>query len=127
MLTPRVPLALIAALGLAAGPAAATEGTSHGVTHDTARDHGVQVVQLAVTKEGFVPSRVTVKAGQPVKIVVTRKTEQTCATEIVMKDFGVKQDLPLEKPVTVSITPKKPGEYRYACGMDMIAGVLEAK
>ena len=129
MLTPRVPLALIAALGLAAGPAAATEGTSHshGATHDTARDHGVQVVQLAVTKEGFVPSRVTVKAGQPVKLVVTRKTEQTCATEIVMKDFGVKQDLPLEKPVTVSITPKKPGEYRYACGMDMIAGVLEAK
>ena len=127
MLTPRVPLALVAALGLVAGPAAATEGTSHGVTHDTARDHGVQVVQLAVTKEGFVPSRVTVKAGQPVKLVVTRKTEQTCATEIVMKDFGVKQDLPLEKPVTVSITPKKPGEYRYACGMDMIAGVLEAK
>ena len=86
-----------------------------------------QVVNLDVTKEGFVPAQVKVKAGQPVKLVVTRKTEVTCATEIVMKDFGVKQDLPLEKPVTVNVTPKKAGEYRYACGMDMIAGVLKAE
>src|SRR5512138_2362694 len=47
-----------------------------------------QVVNLEVTKEGFVPAEVKVKAGQPVKLVVTRKTEVTCATEIVMKDFG---------------------------------------
>ena len=85
------------------------------------------MVQLTVTSEGFVPSQVTVKAGKPVKLVVTRKTEKTCATEIVMKDFGVKQDLPLEKPVTVDVTPKKAGDYRYACGMDMIAGVLRAE
>ena len=86
-----------------------------------------QVVNLDVTKEGFVPAQVKVKAGQPVKLVVTRKTEVTCATEIVMKDFGVKADLPLEKAVTVVVTPKKPGAYRYTCGMDMIAGVLPAE
>jgi plastocyanin domain-containing protein len=84
-------------------------------------------VQLEVTKEGFVPSQVTVKAGKPVKLVVTRRTDRTCATEIVMKDFGVKEELPLEKPVTVSITPRKAGSYRYACGMDMIAGVLKVE
>jgi plastocyanin domain-containing protein len=83
-----------------------------------------QVVQIAVTREGFTPAAVTVKRGQPVKLVVTRKVERTCATDIVMKDFGVNQPLPLEKPVTVTITPKKPGSYRYACAMDMIAGVL---
>jgi plastocyanin domain-containing protein len=44
-----------------------------------------------------------------------------------MKDFGVKEELPLEKPVTVSVTPKKPGDYRYACGMDMVAGVLKVE
>ena len=86
-----------------------------------------QVVNLDVTKEGFVPAQVKVKAGQPVKLVVTRKTEVTCATEIVMKDFGVNQKLPLNKPVTVTVTPKKPGTYRYACAMDMIAGDLKAE
>jgi plastocyanin domain-containing protein len=86
-----------------------------------------QVVNLEVTKEGFVPAQVKVKAGQPVKLVVTRKAEITCATEIVMKDFGVNQQLPLNKPVTVTVTPKKPGTYRYACAMDMIAGALKAE
>ena len=129
MLNSRVPLAFLAALTLVVGlAAAASEGSaSHAATHKVARDQGVQVVELSVTKDGFVPSQVTVKAGTPVKLVVTRRTERTCATEIVMKDFGVKEALPLEKPVTVSITPKKAGDYRYACGMDMIAGVLKAE
>lgn len=86
-----------------------------------------QVVEIAVTRDGFVPATVTVKSGKPVKLVVTRKVERTCATEIVMKDFNVNQPLPLNQPVTVVVTPKKPGQYRYACGMDMIAGVLKVQ
>ncbi len=115
----RISLAFAAATALTFGvPAAAS---------DSGSTRGVQIVQLSVTKEGFVPSQVTVKAGQPVKLVVTRKTDRTCATEIVMKDFGVKEELPLEKPVTVNITPRKPGQFRYACGMDMIAGALKVE
>ncbi len=86
-----------------------------------------QVVQLSVTRDGFVPEQVKVKKGVPVKLVVTRKVDRTCATEIVMKDFGVHQALPLEKPVTVTVTPKKAGDYRFACGMDMIAGTLKVE
>jgi len=59
--------------------------------------------------------------------VVTRQVERTCAPEIVMKDLGVNQPLPLGKPVTITVTPKKPGAYRFACGMDMIAGVLNVQ
>jgi plastocyanin domain-containing protein len=104
---------------LAAAPAARAEGGQ-----PAGRP---QVVKLTVTSEGFVPATVKVKHGQPVKLVVTRQAERTCATEIVMKDFGVNAPLPVGKPVTVSLTPKKPGAYRYACGMDMIAGVLEVE
>jgi plastocyanin domain-containing protein len=86
-----------------------------------------QTVAIAVTSDGFVPAEVKVKRGQPVKLVVTRQVERTCATEIVMKDFGVNQPLPLGKPVTVTVTPKKAGAYRFACGMDMIAGVLQVE
>jgi len=86
-----------------------------------------QLVELAVTKEGFVPATVNVKSGKPVHLVVTRKVERTCATEIVMKDFGVKETLPLGHPVSIVVTPKGPGQYRYACGMDMIAGALRVQ
>ncbi len=122
-------LALAAVLGIAVAlPATASQGApSRAATRSSPKDEAAQVVQLAVTSEGFVPAQVSVKAGKPVKLVVTRKTDQTCATEIVMKDFGVKQELPLDRPVTITVTPKKPGDYRYACGMDMVAGVLKAE
>jgi plastocyanin domain-containing protein len=109
-----------AALAIAVSPASSTLAAP--------QDSGnVQVVELTVTSKGFEPSTVTVKSGRPVKLVVTRKTERTCATEIVMKDFGVNQPLPLEKPVTLVVTPKGPGQYRYACGMNMIAGTLNVQ
>ncbi|HJX62961.1 MAG TPA: cupredoxin domain-containing protein [Polyangia bacterium] len=83
-----------------------------------------QVVTIEVTGEGFVPAQVKVKANQPVKLVVTRKTARTCATEIVIKDLGINKPLPLNQPVEITFTPTKSGKLRYACAMDMIAGVI---
>jgi plastocyanin domain-containing protein len=57
--------------------------------------------------------------------VITRKTDQTCANEIVIDDPALKKDLPLNQPVTVAFTPKKTGELTYGCAMDkMIAGKI---
>jgi plastocyanin domain-containing protein len=86
-----------------------------------------RTLELTVTEDGFTPAEVKAKAGETVKLVVTRKVERTCATDIVSKDLGVNQALPLDKPVTVNLTPKKAGEYRFACAMDMIAGTLKVE
>ncbi len=83
-----------------------------------------QVVAIAVTSAGFEPAQVNVKANQPVKLVVTRKTEQTCAKTIVIKDFGIEKALPLDQPVEITFTPSKSGQIRYACAMNMVAGVV---
>jgi plastocyanin domain-containing protein len=83
-----------------------------------------QVFTIEVTKEGFVPAEIKAKVGKAVKLVVTRKVQATCANEIVIKDFGINKPLPLNQPVEVTFTPSKPGKIRYACGMDMIAGVI---
>jgi len=83
-----------------------------------------QRIAVTVTKKGFEPAAVRLKAGQPVRLVVTRKVERTCATEIVIKSHGINQPLPLNKPVEVRFTPRKAGAIRYACAMDMIAGSL---
>jgi hypothetical protein len=66
----------------------------------------------------------SVRKGEPVKLVVTRMTDKTCAKEIVIKDQGLREALPMGKALTLSFTPQKSGEIRYACGMDMISGVL---
>jgi plastocyanin domain-containing protein len=107
---------------------AAGEPSHAGASARAAKDgKGAQVVELAVTKDGFVPSTVTVRRGKPVKLVVTRKVERTCATEIVSKDLGVNRALPLDKAVTIEVAPKKAGEYRFACPMDMIGGTLRVE
>ncbi len=92
-----------------------------------ARQKGAQVVRIDVTGDGFVPARASVKAGRPVTLVVTRKTDRTCATQIVIKDYGVDRALPIDQAVEVTFTPKKAGPIRYACGMDMVAGELVAE
>jgi len=87
---------------------------------------GVQQVEIAVTPQGFVPAEIHVKAGRPVRLVVTRETATTCATSIVIKDFGIDRELPLSQPVEITFTPAKTGTIRYACAMDMLGGVLIA-
>jgi plastocyanin domain-containing protein len=83
------------------------------------------VVDLKVTAKGFEPSPIKVKSGEPVTLKVTRKTDDTCATEIVVKDFGVHAALPLDKEVVIRFTPTKTGELKYGCAMDqMVSGVL---
>lgn len=81
-------------------------------------------VTLYVTKDGFVPANVHVPAGKPVTLKVTRMTEGTCATELVMPAHGIDQALPLDQVVTVNFTPEEAGVLTYACGMDMIKGTI---
>ncbi|MBI5710212.1 MAG: cupredoxin domain-containing protein [Candidatus Eisenbacteria bacterium] len=85
---------------------------------------GEQRIAISVTRKGFEPATVKVQAGRPVVLVVTRRVEKTCATEMMIKDHQIRQALPLNKPVEIRFTPGKPGKLRYACGMDMLAGVL---
>ncbi len=83
-----------------------------------------RTVNLKVDSNGFEPAKVRVKKGEPLKLIFTRTTDQTCAKKLVIKDASVSKDLPLNKPVEVHFTPVKTGEIRYACGMDMASGVL---
>jgi len=82
-------------------------------------------VEVSVTDEGFVPSRIAAKKGVPITLAVTRKTDKTCAREILFQGQPGKTDLPLNKTVDVAYTPTATGEIKFGCAMGMmIAGVL---
>jgi plastocyanin domain-containing protein len=132
-MTTRFLLPAAAALALAATPAVAQHGghdhghmtqAPKGAIAEGKLDGGVRVFELAVTEDGFEPSRVKIKKGEKVRFLVTRKTDSTCAKEIVIKQHGIEQKLPLNQTVTVEFKPEKSGEVRYACGMDHVSGVL---
>jgi plastocyanin domain-containing protein len=82
-------------------------------------------VEISVTDDGFVPTPIKVKKGEPLKLVVTRKTEATCANRLVLDEGKLDAELPLNKPVELAFTPTKTGQIKYGCQMGkMIAGVL---
>ena len=84
-----------------------------------------RTIEMKVTDQGFEPNEVKVQKGVPLHLVVTRTTDRTCAKKLTIHEAGVvKKDLPLQTAVVIDFTPKSSGEIRYACGMDMVSGVL---
>jgi plastocyanin domain-containing protein len=82
-------------------------------------------LSMVITDKGFEPQNLTVKAGEPVTLTITRKTKTSCATEIVIDEYKVNTKLPLDQPVTVTFTPTKTGTLKYGCAMQkMIGGVI---
>jgi len=90
---------------------------------ESALQNGAQTATVEVNGEGFQPSSLRLKAGAPAKVTFVRKTDETCAKEVVIKDYNIDRKLPLNEPVTVEFTPRK-GEFIFACGMDMLKGKL---
>jgi plastocyanin domain-containing protein len=84
-------------------------------------------IDIAVTKRGFEPDRISVVKGQEIELAFTRKTDATCAKQVTIEvgdGTTVTKDLPLDTPVAVKLAFKKTGELHYACGMDMVHGVV---
>ncbi len=105
-------LILVACVAAAAGCAQGPKESASGPTR----------FQLAVTDTGFAPSTITIPAGTPATLVVTRKTDQTCAKEIVFPDQGIRKALPLNEAVEIALPATSKGEITYICGMNMLSG-----
>ena len=86
---------------------------------------GPRQVELKVTDKGFEPTPISVKKGEPLRLRITRTTDETCAKDLILPDHNIEKELPLNKPVDVEFTPTKAGKLKYGCSMGMmIAGVL---
>jgi plastocyanin domain-containing protein len=85
---------------------------------------GMKEIQVAVTDNGFEPKEIRVKEGDDVTLVVTRRTDQTCATEIVVAGGKARVTLPLDQPVRVALGTVDSGGVKFACGMGMLEGAV---
>lgn len=90
---------------------------------------GSEKLEIAVTDKGFEPSTIEVKKGEPVELVFTRKTDQTCIKEVVLDNGGkkVQKALPLNKPVAIKTKFAKTGDVKYACKMGMFSGTVKVQ
>ena len=90
------------------------------------KDEVVSVVDsVDITVEGgYSPSTISIPQGKTTKISFTRKDPSSCLEEVVLGDFKIKRYLPLNKKITIDVTPRKKGEFGFACGMNMFHGKI---
>ncbi|MBW3624548.1 MAG: heavy metal translocating P-type ATPase [Armatimonadetes bacterium] len=84
---------------------------------------GVQEVTIRV-EGAYHPSAVTVKAGIPVRMKFDRREGTDCSNRVVLPDFDISRALPAFQTTAVEFTPKEPGQYPFACAMNMYRGTL---
>lgn len=97
------------------GATAATQGGA---------DNALQIVRVSVTEKGFEPERLTVAAGQPIRLEVTRTTDATCGKEIVIPALNTRKELPLNQAVVIDLPAQQGGELGFECGMQMLKGTF---
>jgi len=101
-------------------PTAVVENVPTGVS----QSDPVKRVEIEVTKDGFLPPSVNVEAGAPVDLVFVRRTDDTCAKEVVIPSLNVRKALPLNERVSIRLAPAKAGTLAFACGMNMLKGTI---
>src|SRR5687768_7714267 len=84
-------------------------------------------VAITVNDRGYSPAEATAAAGEPVRLVFTRTTDEGCGQQLVFPDLDIRRDLPLNEPVAVDITMPASGRVAFTCGMDMYRGAVVAR
>ncbi|MGW3353194.1 heavy metal translocating P-type ATPase [Nonomuraea rubra] len=84
---------------------------------------GAQEVEITV-KGGYSPNLIRARQGVPLRITFDRRESGECTSQVVFPDFGTSKALPAFGKATVELMPQSPGEYGFACGMNMVRGRL---
>ncbi len=93
----------------------------------TASQPVTQSVTVTLNEQGYQPETFSLRRGVPARITFVRKADASCGSEVVLADYNIKRELPLNQPVVVEFTPAKTGEFKFACGMDMLRGKIIVK
>ncbi len=114
-------VAAIALLGVLASGAAFGSGKG-----EAKKRKGVkpQEIHVTVTESGFEPPSIAIEKNVPIMLVITRKTDRTCARQAVFAALDKSVDLPLDKTVRIALPAQSKGKLSYACSMDMLRGEL---
>ena len=110
----------ILSFGLACLAAAPLVGWSN----SPRRGPRVQEATITLTEQGYQPATVRLRRGVPARITFLRRFEVTCATEIILEEYNIRRELPMNQPVVVEFTPAKSGTLEYSCSMKMVGGTF---
>lgn len=74
---------------------------------------------------GYKPNTIRLKQGKKTTLTFIRKDTNSCLEELVFPDYKIKEYLPMNKPVTVTLSPSEKGTSVFHCAMNMFHGRIE--
>ncbi|KFI92752.1 copper-transporting ATPase [Bifidobacterium saguini DSM 23967] len=87
---------------------------------------GQQQATITV-KGGYSPAVVNMKAGMPITLTFDRQETGECTSHVVFGDLGLDAMLPGNTATDVKLPALPAGEYPFACGMNMVHGLLRVE
>lgn len=83
-----------------------------------------QVIRITQKVNGYFPNQITVKRGEPVKLIVTSEESYSCAASLVIPKAGIRKVLKPGENV-FEFTPTDSGAIPFSCSMGMYRGVIQ--
>jgi sulfite exporter TauE/SafE len=90
-----------------------------------AEDLPTQNVDLNITSQGYSPSKITVKQGEPVKLNLISKDAYSCASAFRIPSLGIVKNLQPNENALIEFTPQNKGKIAFTCSMGMYTGSIE--
>ena len=83
--------------------------------------NGVQEISMKVTRSGYEPSNLTIKAGVPVRWMIDGAGAIGCTSQIVIPDLNITKSLS-SGINEIDFTAPNPGRLAFSCSMGMVRG-----
>ena len=82
------------------------------------------VIDIVVDHGVYEPALIKTRAGDPLQLRFERRDASPCAEQVVFHGLDVSATLAIGDVTTVTLTPTRPGTYRFTCQMRMYQGTL---
>lgn len=83
---------------------------------------GVQEISMAVTRYGYEPSNLTIKAGVPVRWKIDGTGATGCANIMTIPSLNISKALRSGENIIEFTAPTNPGRLAFSCSMGMVRG-----
>lgn len=81
-------------------------------------------ITITVKDGVYQPARIKLPAGEPTTLRFLRKDASPCAATVLVPDFEISTELPLNKVSALVLPALSKGEYPFHCQMQMYKGIL---